>query len=197
MKNKKRVKELKNKMKKNYSFFKTDGFSLLLIVFALVTALMIPYIIVDDKHSLNTGWLMYIAIATIISSILDPILTLFGLEKNRVKQLGVSLGVISSAVLFMSNLYNQEIINWVESFSSRGGFTAISITLLILKLAEINYDLKIDEESINNKKIKEEQIKELEELKELREDIDKIKKELNKSKIIIQTMLIVNFQKNK
>ena len=40
--------------------------------------------------------------------------------------------------------------------------------------------LKIDEESINNKKIKEEQIKELEELKELREDIDKIKKELNK-----------------
>lgn len=180
MKNKKREKELKNKMKKNYSFFKTDGFSLLLIVFALVTALMIPYIIVDDKHSLNTGWLMYIAIATIISSILDPILTLFGLEKNRVKQLGVSLGVISSAVLFMSNLYNQEIINWVESFSSRGGFTAISITLLILKLAEINYDLKIDEESINNKKIKEEQIKELEELKELREDIDKIKKELNK-----------------
>lgn len=158
----------KNK-KFKFSVISQDGLSIILIGIAIICAFSATELLFKPKKNLNAGSLLiYITMTTLSASIIEPVLSIFKVEKKKSKFFSIGLGVIASLTIYIHvTFFNPDFFNHLISFSKRGGLTAISVALLILQLALMNYELQIESEK---------------ELESKQKEIIEIKKELIKTK---------------
>ena len=146
-------------MKKYLRFLVTieDLFNIVIIIIALFLSLVGTSTIFDGNTDLNSRLpiFLYTTLATVVSSILDPILELVKVEARMKKMIVILLGILASLVTFCYSFYDNSIFAKLQSISKRGGFSAISVALLLFNLIYINYQLqKIREEELNEDKRK-------------------------------------------
>lgn len=145
-------------MKKYLRFLVTTGD--LFNIFILLIALFLSYVgtlTIYESIDLNSKFpfFLYITIATLVSSILDPILEIVKVESKKKKLVVISLGTIVSFVTFCYSFYDNSIFDKLQSISKRGGFSAMSVALLLFNLTYINYQLqKMRERELNEQKQK-------------------------------------------
>ena len=145
-------------MKKYLRFLVTTGD--LFNIFILLIALFLSYVgtlTIYESIDLNSKFpfFLYTTIATLVSSILDPILEIVKVESKKKKLVVISLGTIVSFVTFCYSFYDNSIFDKLQSISKRGGFSAISVALLLFNLTYINYQLqKMRERELNEQKQK-------------------------------------------
>ena len=145
-------------MKKYLRFFVTTGD--LFNIFILLIALFLSYVgtlTIYESIDLNSKFpfFLYTTIATLVSSILDPILEIVKVESKKKKLVVISLGTIVSFVTFCYSFYDNSIFDKLQSISKRGGFSAMSVALLLFNLTYINYQLqKMRERELNEQKQK-------------------------------------------
>lgn len=106
---------------------------------------------------------LHTTIATLVAAILDPILELFKVESKKKKFITLVIGVSTSFALWFWSSNNINVADYLKSLSKRGVFSAMSITLLMLNLAYINYQLLNTKEQ-ENQKLKEESVKDKEKI---------------------------------
>ncbi|MTB65101.1 hypothetical protein GGG87_08840 [Streptococcus sp. zg-86] len=137
-------------MKKYLKFLVTtnDLFNVVTIIIALILSWLGTSTIFDGKLDLNSKYpiFLYATITTLTSAIVDPILEIFRVESKKKKLFTLTLGVVTSLILGMSSFYNNYIFLSIQSISKRGGFSAISVSLLLLNLAYINYQVQVQKE---------------------------------------------------
>ena len=147
-----------DKMKKYLRFLVTTGD--LFNIFILLIALFLSYVgtlTIYESIDLNSKFpfFLYTTIATLVSSILDPILEIVKVESKKKKLVVISLGTIVSFVTFCYSFYDNSIFDKLQSISKRGGFSAMSVALLLFNLTYINYQLqKMRERELNEQKQK-------------------------------------------
>ncbi len=145
-------------MKKYLRFLVTTGD--LFNIFILLIALFLSYVgtlTIYESIDLNSKFpfFLYTTIATLVSSILDPILEIVKVESKKKKLVVISLGTIVSFVTFCYSFYDNSIFDNLQSISKRGGFSAMSVALLLFNLTYINYQLqKMRERELNEQKQK-------------------------------------------
>ena len=145
-------------MKKYLRFLVTTGD--LFNIFILLIALFLSYVgtlTIYESIDLNSKFpfFLYTTIATLVSSILDPILEIVKVESKKKKLVVISLGTIVSFVTFCYSFYDNSICDKLQSISKRGGFSAMSVALLLFNLTYINYQLqKMRERELNEQKQK-------------------------------------------
>ena len=145
-------------MKKYLRFLVTTGD--LFNIFILLIALFLSYVgtlTLYESIDLNSKFpfFLYTTIATLVSSILDPILEIVKVESKKKKLVVISLGTIVSFVTFCYSFYDNSIFDKLQSISKRGGFSAMSVALLLFNLTYINYQLqKMRERELNEQKQK-------------------------------------------
>ncbi|WP_173277398.1 MULTISPECIES: hypothetical protein [unclassified Streptococcus] len=145
-------------MKKYLRFLVTTGD--LFNIFILLIALFLSYVgtlTIYESIDLNSKFpfFLYTTIATLVSSILDPILEIVKVESKKKKLVVISLGTIVSFVTFCYSFYDNSIFDKLQSISKRGGFSAMSVALLLFNLTYINYQLqKMRERELNEQKQK-------------------------------------------
>ena len=145
-------------MKKYLRFLVTTGD--LFNIFILLIALFLSYVgtlTIYESIDLNSKFpfFLYTTIATLVSSILDPILEIVKVESKKKKLVVMSLGTIVSFVTFCYSFYDNSIFDKLQSISKRGGFSAMSVALLLFNLTYINYQLqKMRERELNEQKQK-------------------------------------------
>ena len=132
-------------MKKYLRFLVTTGD--LFNIFILLIALFLSYVgtlTIYESIDLNSKFpfFLYTTIATLVSSILDPILEIVKVESKKKKLVVISLGTIVSFVTFCYSFYDNSIFDKLQSISKRGGFSAMSVALLLFNLTYINYQLQ-------------------------------------------------------
>ena len=143
-------------MKKYLRFLVTTGD--LFNIFILLIALFLSYVgtlTIYESIDLNSKFpfFLYTTIATLVSSILDPILEIVKVESKKKKLVVISLGTIVSFVTFCYSFYDNSIFDKLQSISKRGGFSAMSVALLLFNLTYINYQLqKMRERELNEQK---------------------------------------------
>lgn len=137
-----------NNRKFKFSRIAQDGFPIFLTLIAIFCAYFAAELLVQPSKDLNSGSiLLYITIATLTSSLISPILSMFGVEKNTSKLTSIYIGVILSFILFSFTMFHSRVLfEYLIVYSRRGGFTAISISLLLFQLASINYEIQINRE---------------------------------------------------
>lgn len=129
-------------------------------IFILLIALFLSYVgtlTIYESIDLNSKFpfFLYTTIATLVSSILDPILEIVKVESKKKKLVVISLGTIVSFVTFCYSFYDNSIFDKLQSISKRGGFSAMSVALLLFNLTYINYQLqKMRERELNEQKQK-------------------------------------------
>lgn len=138
-------------MKKYLRFLVTtnDLFNVVTIIIALILSWLGTSTIFDPKIDLNSAnsIFLYAAVATLTSSVLDPCFEIFKLESKKKKLFTVTLGVIAGLCMWVVCYYNISIFQCLQSISRRGGFSAISISLLLLNVAYINYQIQVLKEN--------------------------------------------------
>lgn len=145
-------------MKKYLRFLVTTGD--LFNIFILLIALFLSYVgtlTIYESIDLNSKFpfFLYTTIATLVLSILDPILEIVKVESKKKKLVVISLGTIVSFVTFCYSFYDNSIFDKLQSISKRGGFSAMSVALLLFNLTYINYQLqKMRERELNEQKQK-------------------------------------------
>lgn len=145
-------------MKKYLRFLVTTGD--LFNIFILLIALFLSYVgtlTIYESIDLNSKFpfFLYTTIAILVSSILDPILEIVKVESKKKKLVVISLGTIVSFVTFCYSFYDNSIFDKLQSISKRGGFSAMSVALLLFNLTYINYQLqKMRERELNEQKQK-------------------------------------------
>lgn len=145
-------------MKKYLRFLVTTGD--LFNIFILLIALFLSYVgtlTIYESIDLNSKFpfFLYTTIATLVSSILDSILEIVKVESKKKKLVVISLGTIVSFVTFCYSFYDNSIFDKLQSISKRGGFSAMSVALLLFNLTYINYQLqKMRERELNEQKQK-------------------------------------------
>lgn len=155
-----------------------DGFNIVITIVALIFAIAGTAIICNPDKDLNeAGAILYITIATLISSIISPVLILCRVNRDKEKHISIAIGSVLSAIIFLySFICGNDFFNFLTSLSKRGGFTVISVTLLLLQLTYINYEY-------NNKELE----KERENAKEAHEKmVVEIKKNIKANEKIIE-----------
>lgn len=156
----------------------------IIIIFALFLSYEGVSAILNHNVDLNSNLplFLYTTLATVVSSILDPILELLNVEPKKKKLIAILFGIMVSILTFCYSFYDNSIFANLLSISKRGGFSAISLALLLFSLVYINYQLqKVREEKLNEdkqKRIEEKQkviatIKENEDLKKENENLRK------------------------
>lgn len=167
---------------KNYlRFLVTTGD--LFNIFILLIALFLSYVgtlTIYESIDLNSKFpfFLYTTIATLVSSILDPILEIVKVESKKKKLVVISLGTIVSFVTFCYSFYDNSIFDKLQSISKRGGFSAISVALLLFNLTYINYQLqKMREKELNEEKQKLKTV--LERNNELEKRVSKLERRTN------------------
>ncbi|MFC4652624.1 hypothetical protein ACFO26_06845 [Lactococcus nasutitermitis] len=161
---------------------KSDGLSLFFIVIALMFTVIVAFLAGSSKLDLNKVLaLIYFALWTLLVSIIEPVIKLFKISSKKIKFVSLALSTVIVLVIciwtFISQ--NNNIIKFIISFSKRGGFTAISVVLLLLQLAYMNYEnlLETEEEKfISERKAQKEKEELLIELKkEKQKNLEKLK----------------------
>lgn len=109
-----------------------------MIVVALIIALALPTVLATFPAPATT--LVYMVMSLLIASILDPLLSLCRVKKNSANR-RLIIGMIISAVLLLASNYNQDLNYTIGLFSTKGGFTSIAITLIVLKITTLDYEL--------------------------------------------------------
>ena len=146
-------------MKKYLRFLVTPGdlFNIIIILIALFLSWIGTLTILDGNIDLNSRFpiFLYTTLATLVSSILDPILEILKVESKKKKLIVILLGILASLATFCYSFYDNSIFVNLQSISKRGGFSAVSVALLLFNLTYINYQLqKIREEELNEEKRK-------------------------------------------
>lgn len=166
-----------------FSRIAQDGLPLFLTGVAIFCAIIAAELLIQPNKDLNKGSaLLYITITTLSSSILDPIIAVFKVEKKSSKFASIFLGVLISLGVFTFTMFHSsDFFNHLISFSKRGGFTAISVSLLLLQLTSMNYDIQIESEQINQKELDQQRkmvIEAREQLKKNKQELIEAKKEI-------------------
>lgn len=166
------------KEKHSYKFQK-DILPIIFTILAIFCACISAILIINPAKDLNNYiGLIYLTIATLTSSLLEPILKLLKINKNKSKMVSLGLSTIILLGIFVYTFHSgkDDLTSYIISFSKRGGFTAVSITLLLFQLAIMEYENQIEterdqsEENKNNRKREhEEKEKELGYLKKIAE----------------------------
>ncbi|MET3645322.1 hypothetical protein [Streptococcus gallinaceus] len=139
-------------MKREYFkrlIIKNDLFSLIIITIALILSILGGSTFFSNRLDLNSTYpiFLYATIATLISALCDPLFEFFRVEGKRKKLFTITIGVMASLIIFLLSLYNNSIFLFIQSISKRGGFSAISVSLLLLNIAYINYQLQVSKEN--------------------------------------------------
>ena len=173
-----------NKRKFKFSRIAQDGLPVFLTIIAIFCAYFAAELLVQPNKDLNKGSiLLYITITTLSSSIIDPILTLCKVEKKLSKFTSIGIGILISISLFTFTKFHSSIFfNYLILFSKRGGFTAVSVSLLLLQLASLNYEIQIEGEKKNQEKID----------RQNKESIKQKNELIKAKKIIIEQKKIIN-----
>ncbi|WP_271498063.1 hypothetical protein [Enterococcus sp. 5H] len=117
------------------------------------------YLLGDNSSSITNNILIYITVLTNTMTISTPILSWFkSISSNRIKHYSFLIGILVTAGIFCWNIFDSDIIKNILSFSSRGGLTALSVSLLLFNLVELDFKEQIEQEN--------EHVKEIEQLKE-------------------------------
>ena len=158
-------------MKKNLRFLVTIGdlFNIVIIFIALFLSWVGTSTIFDGNIDLNSPIFLYTTLAILVSSILDPILEIVKVESKKKKLVAILLGILFSFGIFCYSFYNNSIFDNLQSISKRGGFSAISVALLLFNLTYINYQLQ----KIREKELNEEKRKHLEDKRKLKTALEK------------------------
>ena len=158
----------------------TDLFNIFIVLLALVLSFLGSWTIVDGKTNLNSQFpiFLYVTLATLISSILDPILEIVRVESKKKKLITITFSTIISILIFLWSLLDNSILVKLQSISSRGGISAISAALLLLNLAYINYQIQVSKER-EIKKNKKETLESKKELLKLAKRVLELEKEKN------------------
>ncbi|MFD2308609.1 hypothetical protein [Enterococcus termitis] len=128
------------------------------------------YLLGDDNSSIANNFLIYITILTNTMTISTPILSWFkNISSNRIKHYSFLIGILVVSGIFCWNIIDSSIIKNIISFSSRGGLTALSVSLLLLNLVELDFKEQIEQEN--------EHVKEIERLKEKNKKLLKEKRD--------------------
>lgn len=131
-----------------YSRLEQDIFPIFLVIVALFSAYFAAELLVQPTRDLNEGsHLIYITVITLTSTILDPVVMLFNIEKKISKYLSLAIGVVVFLVILSyTEFYSASLFKFLISFSRRGGFTAISVSILLFQLAHANYHRQLESE---------------------------------------------------
>lgn len=163
-----------------------DFFPIFLIIISLFCAWLAGELLVDTNKNLNDVMaLIYITIVTLIASILEPIIKLIGVKKHESKYSALLIAILIAVIIWGHDFINDnnQIMEYIVSFSKRGGFTAVSISILIIQLAEINYLSQIESEKEIHKERQDNRKKEIE-YKE--RELEQKKKDINSEKARIE-----------
>ena len=134
-----------------------DLFNIFIIVVAFILSYLGTWTIIDGKKDLNSQYpiFLYVTLATLISSILDPLLEIKRVESKKKRLMAITFGTIISLLIFLWSLSDNSVLVRLQLISTHGGMSAISAAFLLLNLAYINYQLqKIREEELNEEKRK-------------------------------------------
>ena len=177
-------------MKKYLRFLVTTSAlsNFIIILVALFLSCIGTSTFFDGNIDLNSRLpiFLYTTLATLVSSILDPILEILKVESKKKKQKVILLGIIASLATYFYSFYDNSIFENLQSISMRVGFSAASVAILLFNLTYINYQLeKIREEELNEEKRKqlEDKLKSkatLEEKNELEERVLKLEERVLK-----------------
>ena len=146
-----------------------DLFNIVIIFIALFLSWVGTSTIFDGNIDLNSPIFLYTTLAILVSSILDPILEIVKVESKKKKLVAILLGILFSFGIFCYSFYNNSIFDNLQSISKRGGFSAISVALLLFNLTYINYQLQ----KIREKELNEEKRKHLEDKRKLKTALEK------------------------
>lgn len=146
-------------MKKYLRFLVTIGdlFNIVILFIALFLSYVGSLTTIDGSIDLNSQFpiFLYTTLAILVSSILDPILEIVKVESKKKKLVVILLGILFSFGTFCYSFHDNSIFDKLQSISKRGGFSAMSVALLLFNLTYINYQLqKIREKELNEEKQK-------------------------------------------
>lgn len=146
-------------MKKYLRFLVTIGdlFNIVILFIALFLSYVGSLTTIDGSIDLNSQFpiFLYTTLAILVSSILDPILEIVKVESKKKKLVVILLGILFSVGTFCYSFHDNSIFDKLQSISKRGGFSAMSVALLLFNLTYINYQLqKIREKELNEEKQK-------------------------------------------
>lgn len=172
-----------------------DLFPIVLILISIFTSYHTWLIWESDTYNINSGTMFYISIITLTISLSDTIVALIDLndkiDSGSRKKFSLFLSVmfilILLSILLFLKIEISDVLEKIRSFSQRGGFTGISVTLLILKIAEINYSsavlaAKENKDEINRLRKENEELRLKEKIREKNEEYEKKKKTYNEIK---------------
>ncbi|HEL2442259.1 hypothetical protein [Streptococcus suis] len=130
---------------------KNDLLSLVIIIIALILSLLGSSTIFDKNIDLNSqhAFFIYATVATLSSAILDPVFEILKVESRKKKLFSITLGIAISLTIWVISFINNSIFQYIQSISKRGGFSAVSLSLLLLNLVYINYQLQTEQENKN------------------------------------------------
>lgn len=155
-----------------------DLFPLVVAIVAFVLSLLGVSSIFDGKVDLNSKYpfFLYVTLGTLVATILDPIFEIFKIDSKKKKLFTISFGAIVAFITWAYNIYNCSLLIYIQSISRRGGFSAISLVLLLWNIVYINYQLQVLKENEITRE-KEKRIEALEEIKILKTRIAEMKGE--------------------
>lgn len=164
-------------IKKNFLIDISNTFFLLIGTFTAIYAYLIAS---DPSKSVNTNVMLGISIITTFSSILDSLVNVIKIKKKisaeKIKIFTTFSGVIMLLIFLIISIIDNDFWSSIQSFSKRGGFTLITSTLLMLKIAESRIILEIVVKKENQAKINELLDKHKILLESQKSDKEKIKK---------------------
>ncbi|MGT2755288.1 hypothetical protein [Streptococcus ovis] len=159
---------------------KDDLFNLVIIIVSIILSWFGTSTAFNQKLDLNSQYpiFLFTTIATLTSAILDPLFELFKVESKKKKLVTIAIGVITALIAWIISFHDNSVFQLLQSISKRGGFSAVSISLLLLNLVYINYQLQNlkENEFIQEK---EKRLRLLKENKELKEKIKERSGEVN------------------
>lgn len=149
---------------------KDDLFNLVILVIAIILSWIGTSTFFNQKLDLNSQYpfFLYTTIATLTSAVLDPVLEIRKVESKKKKLFTITIGIIIALSIWTLSFYHNSVFQLLQSVSKRGGFSAVSTSLLLLNLVYINYQLQNSKES-EIKQEKEKTLRLLKENKELKE----------------------------
>lgn len=140
-------------MYKKDDFF-LDFFNIIILLLGVISAVWTYFIITDPSKKIESFLMLSLTIVTISSSILDTIINTFKAvnkfrktkDKTEISTATIKItttlfGFLVLTIVVILILFKPTVWNSFKDFSSRGGFTTITSTLLMFKIIESRISL--------------------------------------------------------
>lgn len=178
-----------------------DTSNIVILLIGTISAISAFRLANDPNKSIHELFMLCLTIVTIVSSVMDTVVNVVKIRKDipaeKVHLISRTAGIITLCIIIIIGIFDNNVWKSIQEFSKRGGFTMITATLLMFKIAESRIALEIiikkeQQEKLNiltkdkkirleeNKKLLEENKTTLETNKKLLEDNKKLLEENKK-----------------